>query len=1755
LVDFGTVAVGSSSVAADIIITNTGETATTGPVSVIFTGPFSGTGCSAALAPGASCTEKITFTPTAAGAATGTMNASAGTTAAVSVTLQGSGTKGALTFAPSTANLANVAIGATKAGQVVLSNSGTGAANGLAVAVTGTDFAIDLTTTTCKTSLESGATCVVGYVLAPKTAGDKMGQVTATATGSSAVAIVTATTPTPATPVISPTTAPLTANVGADSAAFTFTVANSGGTATGNLVAAISGTDKDSFRTTTSTCTSLEPRAVCTIAVVFNSATAGKKTAKLTVTDSTSATAAVSADLVGTATNPATLAITGGPDLGSVEIGKTGATVTFTITNKGDTKSGALAVSTGSSEFVVAVDQCTGKDLNAAETCTVGIALKPVSAGSKAALLTVTGTTIANLTLTGTATPVAAALLTVAPATWDFGVVPTNKSSAAKTFTVTNEGLATTGTLTVATTGAAAASFITTSTCNAPLAVNATCTVTVTFQPALAKALEATLAVGDGAISASAALSGTGVAPAMISLDKNMVPSNGCFQDTILTETNIVISSVQPRYLDWSCNNLAYEGVTGFTGVVVGDPSATASTVTFTLTADNTAGFSETGAITPAISGDAAADFTIGVNTCVTSMLPSQTCTIQVKFAPTTTGVRSATLTVTSAQGGTAAARLFAYGRPLVELYPMGNSTHSITLPTATVPVTGLNFGDQAFGNGGEIFTFRAIAWGSTAASKLNPVTIGLTSNGGGASDDFRIITNTCSSLAASQSPYLCDFTVQFYPQSSKGAKAGIVSATGTNGGAATKAITGNATGPLSWEPVDAQHTGFGDVTVGSSSTAALTLTLKNGGGAALGPVNLTIDSSEIAVKADNCSSKTLTVPPGATSYCTVELLLVPTSTGTKTGKITASAGAETAEYALVGNGVVAPPITVTPNSASAPVAFAATANTAKSDWMVFTVTNPATVATREIQYSIAGGQFELATGADQGTCGATATTRLSASGSCTIKARFIPTDLTPGLRTGTLTVFTVDQSIPVIALSGLATNQIVVSPTSNAFSAVAIGQTSAAVTFTVTNLGAAAATLATPSTVFANGGFALANGTCNASSTTTIAAGASCTLLASLTGAFTTSTPGVGADPTVAANQYPAQIAGRVTLTAGQSTQRISLTGSVTTVANVLPFQFSGTGASATSVLLGTAQSQGSTATPSVTVMYQNKGKWPASTISAQWCTGNSYSAATCSATDAEFSVVSESSTCLTVSQLAPNETCTMTVRLLPQAATVTPKYLNLKYNNGSDTANVVAFRFLGAGRTSTTPYISPANYTFPGTTASGSATPPTTTLTFNNPSSGSVTPTAVAVVGQFAITGGTCALNTPVPPAGSCTLIMAFTPTDSGTDGAAGTVGRAGSITMTASAVDYTIGLAGTMKRPAYLTMTYPSPVMQRTIAGPSTFVFNDFGTVVVGRTSPTLTFTVTNVGDVDSLALTADVQGTAASSFQASGCAGALAAHASCTATVSVTPAAAGWVGAVDTVLHVTDAQGTPLEVYSLALNAMGNNKAQLARSPAVENFAAQAVKSASCYTAVTLTNGASTLYATTEPLTVAVSSSDYEVIVGTPSNTDTCTYTPVNQPCAAFVKDNVNNTTNTGLPGGSSCDAWVRFVPQTLPSPATINGTLTASGGTDAGTVTVSMTGTAKSALSAARTAGSAAATQTITITNALGAPTTGILSTSLTGATNIRISANTCVGKTLTGVAGGNTCAVTLETIAAGAAAGTLTVSGTPGNSATVNLAQ
>ena len=214
-------------------------------------------------------------------------------------------------------------------------------------------------------------------------------------------------------------------------------------------------------------------------------------------------------------------------------------------------------------------------------------------------------------------TGVTPAALSIGQATFDFGQVPDGTTSGHQTFTVTNTGQATSGTVALSLSGPNAGAFaIDGTTCGAALPGGGSCTVAVQFAPGstgtLTASMSATAAPGG---TAAAALQGEGQAVAALSID----PTTADFGQTPI-------------------------GVT-----------SAASTFTVTNTGQATSG-----AVAVSLGGTNASYFTIASSTCAAALAPGDSCTVTVTFDSFYTGTDTASLTATAAPGGSASVSLTA---------------------------------------------------------------------------------------------------------------------------------------------------------------------------------------------------------------------------------------------------------------------------------------------------------------------------------------------------------------------------------------------------------------------------------------------------------------------------------------------------------------------------------------------------------------------------------------------------------------------------------------------------------------------------------------------------------------------------------------------------------------------------------------------------------------------------------------------------------------------------------------------------------------------------------------------------------------------------------------------------------------------------------------------------------------------------------------------------------------------------------------
>jgi Abnormal spindle-like microcephaly-assoc'd, ASPM-SPD-2-Hydin len=169
---------GQSSTAQIVTISNT-SSASANSLVLNVTPPFSLTQntCGTSLAPNASCSVGIVFTPAAGGAVTGTLTVSSLATNSASVALTGtSGAAGAMQVQPSLLNFPTTGVGTSSVAQTVtVTNTGSVPLNSLALSVSS---GFQLSGTTCTSALAVGANCSINVTFNPSNAGQANGNLT-----------------------------------------------------------------------------------------------------------------------------------------------------------------------------------------------------------------------------------------------------------------------------------------------------------------------------------------------------------------------------------------------------------------------------------------------------------------------------------------------------------------------------------------------------------------------------------------------------------------------------------------------------------------------------------------------------------------------------------------------------------------------------------------------------------------------------------------------------------------------------------------------------------------------------------------------------------------------------------------------------------------------------------------------------------------------------------------------------------------------------------------------------------------------------------------------------------------------------------------------------------------------------------------------------------------------------------------------------------------------------------------------------------------------------------------------------------------------------------------------------------------------------------------------------------------------------------------------------------------------------------------
>jgi hypothetical protein len=413
-----------------------------------------------------------------------------------------------------------------------------------------------------------------------------------------------------------------------------------------------------------------------------------------------------------------------------VNVGVSSAVQNFSVTNTGSTNLVITKIAaTNLTEFPLTLDGCAGATLTTGQQCLIAAKFAPSLGGARTGTISITDNATGSpqtLSLSGTGYGVPGATLT--PASLTFASQNIGAAGASQQITLKNPGTDKLVISGIALTGVHTADYTQTNTCTASLAPAASCVITVTFKPTAAGTRGASVTVTDNANNASgsaqnAALTGTGVA----------VPT----------------AAVSPATLTFPSTN---------TG-------ATAAALTATLT---NAGSGPLTIASIAVGGTNSADF-ISTNNCGATLVAGSNCTISVKFTPSASGSRTATITITDNANNVAGTK------QTIALTGTGAG-----LATATVTPTFLGYTDQTIGttSAAQVVTVK-----NSGSATLSIAGITLT---GTNPADF-VQTHTCgATLAAATS---CTVSITFKPAAAGVRQANLV-ITDNSGGVAASTQT-----------------------------------------------------------------------------------------------------------------------------------------------------------------------------------------------------------------------------------------------------------------------------------------------------------------------------------------------------------------------------------------------------------------------------------------------------------------------------------------------------------------------------------------------------------------------------------------------------------------------------------------------------------------------------------------------------------------------------------------------------------------------------------------------------------------------------------------------------------------------------------------------------------------------------------------------------------------------------------------------------
>lgn len=786
------------------------------------------------------CWLGIQFKPAGIGPETGTLALTSATTGSpYTLSLTGNGLPlSGLLLTPVARDLGPVSINSTSGTSLfTLTNlvPGGGPITISTPAITGDFAAVNTPTggTPCGSPLAYTASCFVELAFTPTATGTRSGTLTLQTSAATATAALTGYgSPDPGLS-LNPTALTFDNVPGTVSTQQTITLTNTSAAAE-QIAAPIPSTPTFSASTN---CATLVPGATCSIAVTFTpSAAPAAGTLAIPVT-----TTIGGAPVLTTYSVPLTSAYTtedagleivpSDAEFGPQATGAIGATRQFTINNL-TAKSLALAVGLPR-QFVLAGPPCSG--LAPYASCNFSVSFLPLTNGN------ITGTLFALATPTdGSATlnglgyvegyGTGAGSLSVSGGLMpgdalSFGQIPSGQS-AQRTLTLTNTSA--TASLTIRRISSEWP-FFSTTTCGAPLAPAANCTVALTYSPVNQVAAGSsppptTTDTGTLVIESDAASS-----PDLIDLAGTSTPA------TVASPANEApLIAFTP-----SQSSLTF-----------------ANTMVGTASAPQTVTLDHTGTTTISILGvETAPDFTVTSN--CTTIAPGASCPIAITFTPQNSVQQGSGTRVGAVEISSNASTSLEF------ISLMGVSSPS----TLAVAPASLNYGAVLVGTSASL-SVQLTNTGSSAVTLT-----GITATG-----DYSTAIGTCPPPGNPLAPGAgCALQVTFAPMQS-GARAGTLSIA-SSATTAPLIVSLTGTGMQSHLQITPSSLSFGSIAVGASTTESLTLA--NTGTAPITGIASAL-TGDYAVTVP-CAVTTLV----AGGSCSITLAFTPSATGTRAGTLT----------------------------------------------------------------------------------------------------------------------------------------------------------------------------------------------------------------------------------------------------------------------------------------------------------------------------------------------------------------------------------------------------------------------------------------------------------------------------------------------------------------------------------------------------------------------------------------------------------------------------------------------------------------------------------------------------------------------------------------------------------------------------------------------------------------------------------------------------------------------------------------------------